>query len=340
MSEVIFAQVCRTVSAVDESKSLMIDLYKNKTGIAREITAEDFINLFYSRTESGDYKFNINLDASSNKLCKQYLDLSNNWWERYAGGEFQITERIPSAYANMMGITEDCFDTCSLMRLRSELLELENICGIWSKCKLVCCSLSLDELIEILKDGDNDASHRRNESSATINFGDIATVGGTITISVGEASVVFTAKGGDASLGTQYNKGTSAGESATNLKEKLAAHSNFNSFDIQISDATITLKTKASFSSPASQNTKTITTNMADVTVTNFSGGVNPMKRKDPKDETIAVNRNSDGSTYVDRNDAEKFLMKNDQLGFSILITNPSNKVKDIELILHFRIKN
>jgi hypothetical protein len=336
MSEVIFAQVCRTVSAVDESKSLMVDLYKNKTGIAREITAEDFINLFYSRTESGDYKFNINLDASSNKLCKQYLDLSNNWWERYAGGEFQITERIPSAYANMMGITEDCFDTCSLMRLRSELLELENICGIWSKCKLVCCSLSLDELIEILKDGDNDASHRRNESSATINFGAVATADVNITIS----DVVFTAKTSGASEATQYNIGNDEEESATNLKEKLAAHSNFNSFDIQISDATITLKTKASFSSPASQNTKTITTNMADVTVTNFSGGVNPMKRKDPKDETIAVNRNSDGSTYVDRNDAEKFLMKNDQLGFSILITNPSNKVKDIELILHFRIKN
>ena len=59
MSEVVFAQLCKTVSSVDESKSKILDLYGTASSeTPKDISANDFINLFYSGI-SGDKKFNI-----------------------------------------------------------------------------------------------------------------------------------------------------------------------------------------------------------------------------------------------------------------------------------------
>ena len=221
MSEVVFAQLCKTVSSVDESKSKILDLYGTASSeTPKDISANDFINLFYSGIESGDKKFNIDLDASSNELCKKFLDLSGSWYEKNDANLFQIAKRVPEEYGNMMGISVDCFDTCSLLKLRSELLELEDLCQVCSDRQVICCSLTLSELVEVLNDGDN-----------TIN-------------------------------------------------------------------------------------------------------------RKNPSEVTLTSVAGASGGTFLSNASAVEMLKTGDKLAFSILITNPSNKVKDVEIMLHFNIKN
>ena len=119
-----------------------------------------------------------------------------------------------------MGISVDCFDTCSLLKLRSELLELEDLCQVCSDRQVICCSLTLSELVEVLNDGDN-----------TIN-------------------------------------------------------------------------------------------------------------RKNPSEVTLTSVAGASGGTFLSNASAVEMLKTGDKLAFSILITNPSNKVKDVEIMLHFNIKN
>ena len=217
MTEVVFAQLCKNVSSVEESTSTVLDLYKTGTSeTPMDISSHEFINLFYSLTEEGNVKFNMDLDSSGLVHCKKFLDLSGAWYEKDANAKFQVAERVPIEYGVMMGVGVDCFDTCSLMKLRSELLELEDLCKVCKNKSVICCSLSLDDLIEVLNDGDNSET------------------------------------------------------------------------------------------------------------------------REKPRDLTLAPVTESDGSTFLPVTDTAKMLIKGDKLAFSILITNPSNKVKDVELKLHF----
>jgi len=220
-TEVVFAQLCKTVSSVEEATSLVLDLYANGS-LARPtvIHAADFINLFYSDVETGNNKFNMNLDASGLEHCKKFLDLSGAWYEKEASALFQVAERVPIEYANMMGLEVECFDTCSLMKLRTELLELEDLCQVCKSKSVICCSLSLDDLVEVLNDGDNATTREKS--------GDL----------------------------------------------------------------------------------------------------------------TLSVVTGVDGSTHLNAADTDQMLKTGDKLAFSILITNPSNKVKDVELKLHFNINN
>jgi len=190
----------------------------------REIQAEDFINLFYSRTEAGNTEFNMNLDKTGLALCMSYFKLNTAWYEKDTATLFQVSERVPLEYANMMGIGTECFDTCSLMRLRSELLELEDLCNVCKNQSVICCSLNLDDLIDTLNDGDNTADRLR---PSDINSG--------------------------------------AGPDAASA---------------------------------------------------------------------------SDGSTFINATDGNQMFSDGDNVAFSVLITNPSNKVKDVELKLHFNITN
>jgi hypothetical protein len=219
MTEIVFAQLCKTVSSVEEANSVVLDLYGTASSeTPMDISAVDFINLFYSKVEDSNFKFNMDLDASGLAHCKKYLDLSGAWYEKNNSSNFQISERVPSEYARMMGIEVSCFDTASLMKIRSELLNLEDLCAVTKKSSTLCCSLTLDELVDILNDGSNDYSREKPS-----------------TLSV----------------------------------------------------------------------TK------------------------------ITVNSN----THIGASDAQKILNSGDKLVFSILVTNPSNKVKDIEIKLHFNIK-
>lgn len=221
MTEVIFAQLCKNVSSVEEATSKVLNLYKIGTSeTPMDISSQDFVNLFYSLAEEGNMKFDMNLDASGLEHCKKFLDLSGAWYEKGASVKFQVAERVPFEYGRMMGIGVDCFDTCSLMKLRSELLELEDLCKVCKNKSVICCSLSLDDLVEVLNDGDNSAN------------------------------------------------------------------------------------------------------------------------RKKPSDLTLTTAFATDGSTYLNAVDTNLMLITNDLLAFSILITNPSNKVKDVELKLHFKINN
>jgi len=221
MTEVVFAQLCKNVSSVEESNSTVLDLYGATGGSEpKDISSQDFVNLFYSLAEEGNMKFDMNLDASGLAHCKTFLDLSGAWWEKDAATNFQVAERVPIEYGNMMGIGVDCFDTCSLMKLRSELLELEDLCQVCKNKSVICCSLSLDDLVEVLNDGDN---------------------------------------------------------------------------------------------------------------------GIN---RKKPSELSLSAIFATDGSTYLNAVDTNKMLKEGDLLAFSVLITNPSNKVKDVELKLHFKIDN
>ena len=228
MSEVIFAQLCKTVSSVDEAKSHVINLWGTQNSDSeKEISSADFINLFYSETETGNYKFNMNLDGSSNNLCKKYLDLSGlttgytKWYETNRYETFEVAKRVPEEYGVMMGVGVECFDTCSLMKLRSELLELEDLCKLCKSKQSICCSLSLTDLVSTLNDNGTDNRTIPTESSGII-------------------------------------ANTISGESGT----------------------------------------------------------------------------------FINNTQAQQFLKDGDLLTFSILITNPSNKVKDVELKLHFKIKN
>ena len=217
MTEVVFAQLCKNVSSVEVSTSTVLDLYGTAGGSkSMDISSHEFINLFYSLTEEGNVKCNMDLDSSGLVHCKKFLDLSGAWFEKEASALFQVAERVPIEYANMMGLQVDCFDTCSLMKLRTELLELEDLCQVCKNKSVICCSLSLDDLIEVLNDGDNSET------------------------------------------------------------------------------------------------------------------------RKKPRDVSLNAITESDGSTYLPLTDTAKMLIKGDKLAFSILITNPSNKVKDVELKLHF----
>ena len=219
-TEVVFAQLCKTVSSVEEATSLVLDLYANGTLVRPTIIhAADFVNLFYSDVENGDNKFNMNLDETGLALCKKFLDLSGSWYERNNANPFQVSERVPNEYASMMGITIDCFDTLSLMRLRSELLTLDNLCKVCQSSHVICGSLTLNELVEVLNNSDN-------------------------------------------------------------------------------------------------------------------------AERIKPSDLSLTKNNSADGSTFIELNDAKFMLLDGDLLAFSILITNPSNKVKDIELKMHFQIDN
>ena len=221
MTEVVFAQLCKNVSSVEEAASKVLDLYKIGTSeTPMDISSQDFVNLFYSLAEEGNMKFDMNLDASGLAHCKEFLDLSGAWYEKGASAKFQVAERVPIEYGNMMGIGVDCFDTCSLMKLRSELLELEDLCQVCKNKSVICCSLSLDDLVEVLNDGDNSTD------------------------------------------------------------------------------------------------------------------------RKKPSDLTLSAEFATDGSTYLNAVDTNKMLKEGDLLAFSVLITNPSNKVKDVELKLHFKIDN
>jgi len=221
MTEVVFAQLCKNVSSVEEATSTVLDLYGTAGGSKpMDISSHEFINLFYSLTEEGNVKFNMDLDSSGLVHCKKFLDLSGAWFEKEASALFQVAERVPIEYANMMGLEVECFDTCSLMKLRTELLELEDLCQVCKSKSVICCSLSLDDLVEVLNDGDN-----------------------------------------------------------TTTREK--------------------------------------------------SG-----------DLTLSVVTGVDGSTHLNAGDTDQMLKTGDKLAFSILITNPSNKVKDVELKLHFNIKN
>ena len=162
MTEVVFAQLCKNVSSVDEASSKVLDLYGTMSSVTpMDISSQDFVNLFYSLTEDGNMKFDMNLDASGLEHCKKFLDLSGAWYEKGASTKFQVAERVPVEYGRMMGIGVDCFDTCSLMKLRSELLELEDLCQVVKCASVICCSLSLDDLVEVLNDGDNGINRKK-----------------------------------------------------------------------------------------------------------------------------------------------------------------------------------
>ena len=191
----------------------------------REIQAEEFVNLFYSRTEAGNTDFNMNLDEESLRQCEAYFKLNENWKEKGTTVAFQVAERVPIEYGTMMGIGTECFDTCSLMRLRSELLELEDLCNVCKNQSVICCSLNLDDLIDTLNDGDDAGGTRKKP--AALNSGD----------------------------------------------------------------------------GPDAQH-------------------------------------HASGSTFINATDANNMLNDGDKVAFSVLITNPSNKVTDIEIKLHFEIKN
>jgi hypothetical protein len=48
----------------------------------------------------------------------------------------------------------------------------------------------------------------------------------------------------------------------------------------------------------------------------------------------------ANGNTGIDAASSATMLKDDDKLAFSVLITNPSAKVDDIELKLHFKINN
>ena len=219
MTEVVFAQLCKNVSSVEEASSKVLDLYGTTSSeTPKNISSTDFINLFYSVTESGDTTFNMSFDPSSLAHCKTYLNLAEGWYEKDVVTLFQVAERVPLEYGRMMGLGTECFDTCSLMKLRSELLELEDLCQVCNNKSVICCSLSLDDLVEVLNDG-----------------------------------------------------------------------------------------------------------------------GVSSNREK-PSDSVLAITTAPDGSTSI--TSGSTMLLTGDKLAFSILITNPSNKVTDVELKLHFNILN
>ena len=367
MTEVIFAQLCKTVSSIEQSDSLILNLYEDKEGNSREISAQDFINLFYSKTENGDFKFNMNLDASSSAVCKKYLDLSSNWFEKYNSVEFQVAERIPEEYANMMGITAECFDTCSLMKLRGELLELEDLCEVvCNDRQVICCSLSLEDLVETLRDGDNNLSITRSESTARIDFEDALSPGDTIIVNInGQPPITFTATNNPAHIGganspnfyigvtpSALETRNHFGDALDNYPSSSAGAAGVDGLDFSTSSIAavgaspakerIDFTTKSTVNSPESYNGSTFVVSNAGVVggvgTSTFSGGVDEFIRKNPKDLTITQKKNTDGSTYIGEDESKQMLKKGDKLAFSILVTNPSNKVKDVELLLHFKI--
>ena len=132
--------------------------------IPKEIKGQEFINLFYSLTEEGVYEFNMNLDASSAEVCISHLNLPT-WYEKNNSSLFEVAEKVPGEYGRMMGLGMECFDTCSLMKLRSELLELEDLCKACQNKSVICCSLSLDEIIDILNDGDGAGRVRASDAA-------------------------------------------------------------------------------------------------------------------------------------------------------------------------------
>ena len=76
--------------------------------------------------------------------------------------------------------------------MRSELLELEDLCQVCSDRQVICCSLTLSELVEVLNDGDN-TINRKNPSEVTLTSV-AGTSGGTF---LSNASAVEMLKTGD-----------------------------------------------------------------------------------------------------------------------------------------------
>ena len=155
MSEITFAQLCKNVSSIEKSESHQVHLYGvTNSETERTISAVDFINCFYSadrHNEGSDIKFSMGEDSTARTLADTKVSL-DTWWESKTAAPFEVATSVPNRYATEMCCNVTDFDTCSLMKIRSELLELENIGAACKTHQLVCCSLTLEELSNVVRD--------------------------------------------------------------------------------------------------------------------------------------------------------------------------------------------
>jgi hypothetical protein len=180
-----FAQLCKNVSSIEKSESHQIHLYgTGSTETDRTISSVDFINCFYSapqhntNSENGesDIKFSMGEDKASRDLVASKVNLQL-WYEANETVLFEVAQRVPSEYAEQMCCQVNDFDTCSLMNIRSELLELEDLGNACKSQQLVCCSLTLEELAETIYDAGTGSG---DGSVASMGFTTVEDDGGRI----------------------------------------------------------------------------------------------------------------------------------------------------------------
>ena len=180
----VFAQLCTEVSAVQIEKAHVINLYDGSTSDVGplEISGNMFMAYFYPDGRS----FSLNCDASGERATNVPMAQGETGagggdfmrldaWNRSSGPvfdppgggavlgtdvsavQFELAPEVIARWAKDLGVADDCWTPCSLMRIVSQLLKANYVCNL--ACD-VCCSLCTYELAQALNSRANEGALR------------------------------------------------------------------------------------------------------------------------------------------------------------------------------------